>query len=296
MNIYVNTGGVEALIITDNLKKWIKNTDYNNSGYVDFKISKVFKNIEFNYISIYNFNEIFKSLDYNKIFCFGNKIYLKSKNNYYLIISLSKFGYFSEDKKSKHYIMFKINDVPLYYNDILYFADTISFLNNENIPYNMYSQIKNSLEWRDEDAAFKFTRKCRMSDKRLNLPIFRCMINNRIIQGINDIYASESLFESKIPINKKIKDLHDRKIFEIISKCQEIMRKSYMLGGFIEKGRESLGPKGYGKKILKVYGKKGKLCENCKSGIIQSKKIKLSKNTFIKMYYCPICQSEKNNE
>ena len=91
---------------------------------------------------------------------------------------------------------------------------------------------------------------------------------NRVILGAGTIYNSLSRLE---------KD-------ELIITLSEYGRKKIYIATDL------------GKKILKVYGKKGKLCENCKSGIIQSKKIKLSKNTFIKMYYCQICQSEKNNE
>ena len=119
-----------------------------------------------------------------------------------------------------------------------------------------------------------------------DVPIKQILLNQRIISGIGNIYASEILFDAKIsPLmaGKKLKISH---IMLLILSIRKILRKAIKSGGSsIRDYRSADGTLGNFQKNFKVYNKEGK---------------KIGKHTILKIvqygrstFYCPEIQNIK---
>ena len=112
-------------------------------------------------------------------------------------------------------------------------------------------------------------------------------MDQKFVSGIGNIYANEILFFSKVRPTRKVKNLKELEIKEILKFTKFILKKSIKLGGSTIKDFSSSNrKKGSFQQHFKVYGKKGDLCSNlnCNNKIIRA--IILNRATF----YCSKCQ------
>tara|TARA_B100001250_G_C19804162_1_gene792464 strand:- start:126 stop:938 length:813 start_codon:yes stop_codon:yes gene_type:complete len=113
--------------------------------------------------------------------------------------------------------------------------------------------------------------------------IKQILLNQQIIAGIGNIYASEILFESRISPFKKGKDLQIQEISKLIISIRKILKKAIRYGGSSIRDYVSAdGTVGNFQSNFKVYGKEGKKTSNC----IIKKDIIYGRST----YYCPKLQ------
>lgn len=122
--------------------------------------------------------------------------------------------------------------------------------------------------------------------KRKNLPVKVAILDQEILAGVGNIYASEACFIAKINPNKKIKDLVDREYKLLFKGIIKSLQSGIRYGGssmthFFDIG----GNKGYFLKYAFVFNRENTECKICKTTI---KKIKLAGRG---TYYCPTCQS-----
>ena len=111
------------------------------------------------------------------------------------------------------------------------------------------------------------------------------LMDQGVIAGIGNIYASEILFRAKINPHRSVKTLNQEEIKSIIKATREILKKSINVGGTtLQNHLQPNGKLGYFFQKLKVYGKKNKICDNCKSSISVSKIN--NRSTF----FCTNCQ------
>ena len=109
--------------------------------------------------------------------------------------------------------------------------------------------------------------------------IKQILLNQRIIAGIGNIYASEILFESRISPFRKGKDLKIDEISRLIKSTRKILNKAISYGGSSIRDYVSTeGTLGNFQSNFKVYGKEGKKIYNC----IIKKDILYGRSTF----YC----------
>ena len=118
------------------------------------------------------------------------------------------------------------------------------------------------------------------------VPIKQILLNQKLIAGIGNIYASEILFDSKISPLTLGKDLEISLIMKLIKSIRKILKKAIKYGGSsIRDYRSSDGTLGNFQSNFKVYNKEGK-----KIGGDKVKKIvQYGRSTF----YCPKLQNNK---
>ena len=123
-----------------------------------------------------------------------------------------------------------------------------------------------------------------MFDKKIKC-IKDTLMDQSVIAGIGNIYASEILFNAKVNPYRSTKTLNNEEIKSIIGATIEILKKSINVGGTtLQNHLQPNGKLGYFFQKLEVYGKKDKTCNKCKSLISVS--IISNRSTF----YCNNCQ------
>ena len=118
------------------------------------------------------------------------------------------------------------------------------------------------------------------------VPIKQILLNQKIIAGIGNIYASEILFDAKISPLILGKDLKISLILKLIKSTKKILKKAIRFGGSsIRDYRSTDGTLGNFQSNFKVYNKEGIKISNDK--VI--KIIQYGRSTF----YCPKLQNNK---
>lgn len=111
------------------------------------------------------------------------------------------------------------------------------------------------------------------------------LMNQEVVVGVGNIYASESLYLAKVSPLKRAAKVTLRDCEKIVESIQFVLQKSIAKGGSsISDFKQSSGESGYFQNEFSVYGRGGESCLHCKTKI-KSKMI-LGRNTF----WCPRCQ------
>ncbi len=283
--------GVECLVVAESLQKWCRNQDSDNEGSINFELNRINNEaiVRHSPIPFNKFNEFYSKVDYSKISTFGKTIFIPSTNGYCLAVQLGMTGNFSEESVLHSRVSFLSDFSELHYNDMRKFGQLMLF-ENKNIPRNIKNLLKNSIDWRNKKAPELFAKRVRRRKSWQNSAIKTILLNQQLIAGIGNIYACECLFSAGINPKSLVKKLSNKKLIKIIEKCQEIMYKSYSVGGMTIYNFTNFGKKGFGRSKLSVYNKRGLGCKICRAAIIQRIK-QDNRSTF----YCPICQREKSN-
>ena len=121
--------------------------------------------------------------------------------------------------------------------------------------------------------------------KKRVINIKNALIDQKIIAGIGNIYASEILYKAKINPLRKVNSLSQNDLNSIITFTKTILKESIDVGGTtIRDHMQPDGSLGYFKQKLQVYGKVNEKCKTCNSFIV--KEIISNRSTFI----CRHCQ------
>ena len=136
------------------------------------------------------------------------------------------------------------------------------------------------------DINFKFTDFQNKIEKR-NKNIKNILLDQKIVSGIGNIYASEILFSSKINpliVGKKLKLYQIKNLY----KYSKIVLKNAILkgGSSIRDFKNVVGKKGLFQKEFKVYDRQNETCNNKKCNY-KIKKILISNRS---TFYCKNCQ------
>ena len=115
--------------------------------------------------------------------------------------------------------------------------------------------------------------------------IKNALIDQKIIAGIGNIYASEILYKAKINPLREVNSLSKNDLNSIITYTKIILKKSIDVGGTtIRDHMQPDGSLGYFTQKLQVYGKTNEKCKTCNSFIV--KEVISNRSTFI----CRHCQ------
>ena len=121
--------------------------------------------------------------------------------------------------------------------------------------------------------------------KKRVINIKNALIDQKIIAGIGNIYASEILYKAKINPLRKVNSLSQNDLNSIITFTKIILKKSIDVGGTtIRDHMQPDGSLGYFKQKLQVYGKVNEKCKTCNSFIV--KEVISNRSSFI----CKHCQ------
>jgi formamidopyrimidine-DNA glycosylase len=121
--------------------------------------------------------------------------------------------------------------------------------------------------------------------KKRSKSIKNALIDQKIIAGIGNIYASEILYKAKIHPLRNVNTLSNSDLVSIIKFTKITLQNSINLGGTtIRDHVQPDGSLGYFKQNLEVYGKTNEKCNNC--DFLISLKVISNRSTF----FCINCQ------
>lgn len=122
--------------------------------------------------------------------------------------------------------------------------------------------------------------------RKLEAPIKTALMNQKLVVGIGNIYASEILFAAGVSPLKKCSKVNPEKYNLIWKMAQKILNRSIQKGGStIENYRNSKGEQGAFQNEFSVYGRDKEPCLICHTAIKQ--KVMAGRST----YWCPKCQT-----
>ncbi len=123
------------------------------------------------------------------------------------------------------------------------------------------------------------------SIKLRKAPIKNLIMDQKIVVGVGNIYASEALFLSKVNPMHPGGKLSKKRCAKLVESIKNILEQALKAGGStIKDFKQAGGESGYFARQLKVYGRSGLTCTSCKA-IIKSKVLG-GRNTF----WCEACQ------
>lgn len=213
-----------------------------------------------------------------------------SQDDYTLIVHLGMTGLLINvkevndipDKYKNHlHLVLKLNDGGyLCYCDIRRFG-SLRLLNKKQLDEEFKPLKHMGPEPFDDDALLLF--KQNLSKKRWqNREIKLALMDQGVISGVGNIYASESLYNAGINPNRLVSKLSDDEIIKLFFEIRDILELSIKAGGTsISDYMNGDGKSGTFQNYLKVYGKK-----ECPHGHPIIEKIIGDRNTF----YCLQCQ------
>ncbi len=121
--------------------------------------------------------------------------------------------------------------------------------------------------------------------KQKNVAIKKLIMNNQIIVGAGNIYASEALFKAKIHPLTLGKTLNPHTCEQLVRHIKRVLKESIKQGGTTLKDfLKPDGNPGYFEQKLNVYGRDGHPCPRCDTPI---EKIIISQKA---SFFCPQCQ------
>ncbi len=112
------------------------------------------------------------------------------------------------------------------------------------------------------------------------------LLDQKLISGIGNIYADESLWLAKVNPVRKSQSLSSGEIRKLVLAIKSVLRKAIKLGGSTMRDYKRTGGESgsYYEKARKVYDREGEGCFRCETKI---KRIKVGGRS---SYFCPACQ------
>ena len=233
-----------------------------------------------------NLIKISKNTKISKIFRIGKYILLNLDNNYTIVIHLGMSGRLRVlDIKNyiplKHdHVLFTIENNILSFNDPRRFG-LIDFVKEKNIYVSKYF-FKLGLDPLDKNFTYGYFKQ---KINKSKTSIKQILLNQHVVSGIGNIYASEILFDAKISPFIEANKLNNNQIKQLMSSCKKILNKAIRSGGSSLKDYKSAdGTLGNFQKNFKVYNKKDQYILGHKI----RRKIQNGRSTF----YCPELQKK----
>lgn len=121
--------------------------------------------------------------------------------------------------------------------------------------------------------------------QKKNIPIKAALLDQKIVVGIGNIYASEALFDAQISPLRPANKISEEECKKLIASVRKILQNAIKAGGSTLRDYEKPdGSLGYFQNNHCVYNKTGQKCPNCtcQNGHIQKTTI-AGRSTF----YCP---------
>jgi formamidopyrimidine-DNA glycosylase len=116
-------------------------------------------------------------------------------------------------------------------------------------------------------------------------PIKSALLNQKLLSGVGNIYADESLFRAGIRPRRRASTITRDQLAKLLSSIKEVLKEAIALGGSsISDYVDANGEAGFFQVQHRVYGREGEPCLVCKTPI---KRIVIAGRS---SHYCPKCQ------
>jgi formamidopyrimidine-DNA glycosylase len=183
---------------------------------------------------------------------------------------------------NKHtHVIFELEKGTLYYNDtrmfgyLLYYPDSKTFEDENHFDVHGFEPFS-----KEFTAKFFFN-----ALKNKNGKIKAVLMDQKIVTGLGNIYADESLFEARIRPDRGASSLSRAEAEKLHKAIIRILKRAVKVGGSsVATYRLLDDSRGNYAREHKVYGKSGKMCSDC--GKPLSKTVIQSRTTI----FCPRCQ------
>ncbi len=111
------------------------------------------------------------------------------------------------------------------------------------------------------------------------------LLNQKLLRGVGNIYADESLFRAGIRPRRRASTITRDRLARLLASVKEVLREAIALGGSsISDYVDADGEEGFFQLQHRVYGREGEPCLVCKTPI---KRIVIAGRS---SHYCPRCQ------
>jgi formamidopyrimidine-DNA glycosylase len=116
-------------------------------------------------------------------------------------------------------------------------------------------------------------------------PIKSALLNQKLLSGVGNIYADESLFRAGIRPRRRAVSLSRDQLRKLHAAVQEVLKEAVALGGSsISDYVNADGEEGFFQLQHRVYGREGEPCLVCRTPI---KRVVIAGRS---SHYCPQCQ------
>ena len=116
-------------------------------------------------------------------------------------------------------------------------------------------------------------------------PIKSALLNQKLLRGVGNIYADESLFRAGIRPRRRASTITRDQLTRLLASVKEVLQEAIALGGSsISDYVDADGEEGFFQLQHRVYGREGEPCLVCKTPI---KRIVIAGRS---SHYCPRCQ------
>ena len=171
------------------------------------------------------------------------------------------------------------NGLEMRFNDTRRFG-SIQVFGSEKLAAEFFEALGPDPFWENFTATYLAERARDRSQ-----PVKNFLMDNRIVTGIGNIYASEILFASRVNPATPARELAAEEWRKIVLNSRAILTAAIDCGGStIADYVNSSGEKGYFQTKLKVYGRDNEPCPECRETISQ---VRLGGRA---SFYCPRCQ------
>lgn len=111
------------------------------------------------------------------------------------------------------------------------------------------------------------------------------VMDNKLVVGVGNIYASESLFAARIHPDRLASSLSVAEAARLTQAIKDVLTRSIIQGGTtLRDFQQTDGKPGYFAQALQVYGREGEPCRQCGTAI------KSGKHGQRSTWWCPLCQ------
>ena len=116
-------------------------------------------------------------------------------------------------------------------------------------------------------------------------PIKSALLNQKLLRGVGNIYADESLFRAGIRPRRRTSSISREDLRKLYLSVQEVLKEAIALGGSsVSDYVDAEGNEGFFQLQHRVYGREGDPCLVCKTPI---KRVVIGGRS---SHYCPRCQ------
>src|SRR5580658_3637507 len=116
-------------------------------------------------------------------------------------------------------------------------------------------------------------------------PIKSALLNQKLLRGVGNIYADESLFRAGIRPRRRASTITRAQLDKLLTSVKEVLKEAIALGGSsISDYVDADGEAGFFQLQHRVYGREGEPCLVCKTLV---KRIVIAGRS---SHYCPRCQ------
>ena len=116
-------------------------------------------------------------------------------------------------------------------------------------------------------------------------PIKSALLNQKLLRGVGNIYADESLFRAGIRPRRRAATIAREQLGKLYAAVKEVLQEAIALGGSsISDYVDADGEEGFFQLEHRVYGREGEPCLACKTAIMR---VVIAGRS---SHYCPKCQ------